>query len=124
MLCRHTIDALPYTIPCSRSGKYLASADDQGSINLTWDYFNVCLWSTLEITIGIICTCMPTLRLILVRITRQVSSTFKDSSYYASRRKSDATKETSTEMSATVVSSKRDIEDGLDCSSEKNLTTR
>ncbi|KAF7538474.1 hypothetical protein G7054_g2868 [Neopestalotiopsis clavispora] len=96
----------------------------KGSINLTWDYFNVCLWSTLEITIGIICTCMPTLRLILVRITRQVSSTFKDSSYYASRRKSDATKETSTEMSGTVVSSKRDVEEGMDCSSEKNLTMR
>ncbi|ETS86240.1 hypothetical protein PFICI_00068 [Pestalotiopsis fici W106-1] len=95
----------------------------KGSINLTWDYFNVCFWSTLEIMIGIMCTCMPTLRLILVRVTRRVSSTIKDNSYYMSRRKSYATKESSTEMSATVVESKRDNEEGLSIhGSDKDLT--
>lgn len=40
----------------------------RGSANLTWDYFDVSLWSTVEITIGIICACMPSLRMILVRV--------------------------------------------------------
>ncbi|KAK8003631.1 Galactose oxidase- beta-propeller [Apiospora arundinis] len=44
----------------------------RGSSNLTWDYFGVCLYSTIEITIGIICACMPTLRMILVRIWPRV----------------------------------------------------
>lgn len=37
------------------------------SSNATWDNFPVSLWSTVEINVGIICTCMPTLRLMLVR---------------------------------------------------------
>ncbi|KAK4233325.1 hypothetical protein C8A03DRAFT_38969 [Achaetomium macrosporum] len=38
------------------------------SSNATWDNFPVSLWSTVEINVGIICTCMPTLRLLLVRL--------------------------------------------------------
>ncbi|KAG5913866.1 hypothetical protein E4U53_004759 [Claviceps sorghi] len=36
--------------------------------NPTWDFFGVALWSTVEINVGIICTCMPTVRLFLVRL--------------------------------------------------------
>ncbi|KAI0163741.1 CFEM domain-containing protein [Pestalotiopsis sp. NC0098] len=65
----------------------------QGSINLTWDYFPVCLWSTVEVTVGVMCTCMPTLRLILVGVTRRVSTTIREKSSswslsYATREKS------------------------------------
>lgn len=38
------------------------------SSNATWDNFPVSLWSTVEINVGIVCTCMPTLRLLLVRL--------------------------------------------------------
>ena len=38
------------------------------STNATWDNFPVSLWSTVEINVGIMCTCMPTLRLLLVRL--------------------------------------------------------
>lgn len=38
------------------------------SSNPTWDNFPVSLWSTVEINVGIMCTCMPTLRLLLVRL--------------------------------------------------------
>jgi hypothetical protein len=38
------------------------------SNNATWDNFPVSLWSTVEISVGIMCTCMPTLRLLLVRL--------------------------------------------------------
>ncbi|KAK7935069.1 hypothetical protein PG985_000564 [Apiospora marii] len=44
----------------------------RGSSNLTWDYYGVCLYSTVEITIGIICACMPTMRMILVRFWPRV----------------------------------------------------
>ncbi len=38
------------------------------SSNPTWDYVLVSLWSAVEIYLGIIFTCMPTLRLLLVRL--------------------------------------------------------
>ncbi|KAL2260444.1 hypothetical protein VTK26DRAFT_5541 [Humicola hyalothermophila] len=37
------------------------------SDNATYDNFPVSLWSTVEINVGIMCTCMPTMRLMLVR---------------------------------------------------------
>lgn len=36
--------------------------------NPTWDQWDIVWWSTLEITSGFICTSLPTLRLILIRI--------------------------------------------------------
>ncbi|KAG6042402.1 hypothetical protein E4U39_006011 [Claviceps sp. Clav50 group G5] len=38
------------------------------AMNPTWEFFGVGLWSTIEINVGIICTCMPTVRLLLVRL--------------------------------------------------------
>lgn len=36
--------------------------------NPTWDFTSVAVWSTLEITIGIVCTCLPTVRILLIRL--------------------------------------------------------
>ncbi|GKT43042.1 satratoxin biosynthesis SC1 cluster protein 4 [Colletotrichum spaethianum] len=36
------------------------------SQNPTWDQFDVATWSTVEINVGIICACMPSIRVILV----------------------------------------------------------
>jgi len=36
--------------------------------NPTWDNFDTMLWSTTEINVGIICACMPSLRVVLVRL--------------------------------------------------------
>lgn len=38
------------------------------SDNVTWDNYPVSLWSTIELNVGIMCICMPTLRLLLVRL--------------------------------------------------------
>jgi hypothetical protein len=38
------------------------------SDNFTWDNYPVTLWSTLEINCGVICICLPTLRLLLIRL--------------------------------------------------------
>ncbi|UNI23777.1 hypothetical protein JDV02_009577 [Purpureocillium takamizusanense] len=36
------------------------------SMNPTWEFFEVGLWSAVEICIGIVCACLPSLRLLLV----------------------------------------------------------
>ncbi|PHH52846.1 hypothetical protein CFIMG_002317RA [Ceratocystis fimbriata CBS 114723] len=58
------------------------------SHNTTWDQWEAALWSTIEINIGIICACMPSIRVVLVRLFPRVfDSTFHDhgkGSYYAS----------------------------------------
>ncbi|KAG9188993.1 hypothetical protein G6011_05861 [Alternaria panax] len=36
--------------------------------NLTWDYLEAALWSIIEVNVGIICACMPSIRLGLVQL--------------------------------------------------------
>ncbi|UNI23364.1 hypothetical protein JDV02_009188 [Purpureocillium takamizusanense] len=48
------------------------------SLNPTWDQWNVAWWSTIEINIGIICACLPTLRLMLVRLFPRALSSSAD----------------------------------------------
>ena len=43
---------------------------------------DVSIWSTIEINIGIICACMPTLRLILVRLFPFLGGTRNTGKYY------------------------------------------
>ncbi|KAG5659609.1 hypothetical protein KAF25_002168, partial [Fusarium avenaceum] len=38
------------------------------SQNPTWDYYEISKWSTIEITVGMICVCLPSLRLMLTRL--------------------------------------------------------
>ncbi|KAK8134914.1 hypothetical protein PG984_006926 [Apiospora sp. TS-2023a] len=56
------------------------------SHNPTWDNFDVANWSTIEINTGIICACMPSLRLLLVKLFPKVigGSTNGRSQYYMS----------------------------------------
>lgn len=48
------------------------------SSNPTWDNLRVSQWSTIEVNVGIICACMPTLRLILLKIFPSLSSTTRN----------------------------------------------
>ncbi|KAG5932959.1 hypothetical protein E4U53_001146 [Claviceps sorghi] len=45
------------------------------SYNPTWDNFNIVFWSTVEVCIGLICCCLPTFRLILVKLWPRVFET-------------------------------------------------
>lgn len=36
--------------------------------NTTFDQWDIVWWSTIEIEVGIICTCLPAIRLLLVRL--------------------------------------------------------
>lgn len=38
------------------------------STNPTWDHWNIAWWSTIEVNISIICTCLPSIRLILAHL--------------------------------------------------------
>ena len=56
------------------------------SKNPTWDNLPVTIWSTVEINVGIICACMPSLRVLLVRIFPKILGTTRNTSakeYYA-----------------------------------------
>lgn len=58
------------------------------SHNPTWDNFPVSLWSTVEINVGILCTCMPTLRLLLIRLFPRMGagSSYGKPGYYGKSR--------------------------------------
>lgn len=38
------------------------------SSNVSWEFYDVSMWSTIEISVGIMCACLPTLRLLLVKL--------------------------------------------------------
>ncbi|KAH9217069.1 hypothetical protein DL95DRAFT_263739, partial [Leptodontidium sp. 2 PMI_412] len=50
------------------------------SQNPTWDYIAIGYWSTIEINVGIICACMPSIRLLLLRAFPRFMGTTKDRS--------------------------------------------
>lgn len=51
------------------------------SKNPTYEEWAIVYWSTIEVNVGMICTCLPTLRLVLVRIfPRFRGNTTKDRS--------------------------------------------
>ncbi|KUJ18461.1 uncharacterized protein LY89DRAFT_569212, partial [Mollisia scopiformis] len=56
------------------------------SQNPTWDYVAVGYWSTIEINVSIICSCMPSIRLLLVRSFPKMMSTTSDKSKYINDR--------------------------------------
>ncbi|KAM6508539.1 hypothetical protein FALCPG4_018379 [Fusarium falciforme] len=70
------------------------------SQNITWEYLDISKWSTIELNVGIICTCMPTLRLILVRIFPKVfGTTHQPYTNYAGRPGKSQSKSRLTETS-------------------------
>lgn len=50
--------------------------------NPSWDYTGVSNWSVVEINVGIICTCMPALRVILVRLFPLLGGSTKATNQY------------------------------------------
>lgn len=66
------------------------------SLNVTWEFSDVFLWSTIEIDVGMICACLPTIRLILVRIWPVLSGSTVERSHqwYRSGKGSDGPNDT------------------------------
>jgi len=51
------------------------------SSNPTWDNLGVSVWSTIELNVGIICACMPIVRLALVRLFPSLKGTTRRGYY-------------------------------------------
>lgn len=51
--------------------------------NPTWDYWSVSNWSTVEINVGIMCVCMPSLRMIVVQCFPKMLGTVRTNTGYA-----------------------------------------
>jgi hypothetical protein len=49
------------------------------SLNPTWDQADVIHWSNIEINVAIICSCMPALRVILVRMFPKIMGSTRES---------------------------------------------
>jgi hypothetical protein len=64
------------------------------SSNPTWDQADVINWSNIEINVGIICACLPALRVILVHLFPKILGTTKATKrpYYAHGSQSHAMK--------------------------------
>ncbi|OAA35519.1 hypothetical protein NOR_07904 [Metarhizium rileyi] len=52
--------------------------------NPTWDFFDVGIWSDIEINVSMICVCLPSFRLLLVRLFPRLKETTRQ--YYADKR--------------------------------------
>ncbi|KAF3003238.1 hypothetical protein E8E13_010027 [Curvularia kusanoi] len=47
--------------------------------NPTWDQQNITKWSAIEIAVGVVCSCIPSIRVILVRVLPRTLSSSHDS---------------------------------------------
>ncbi|KAI5455935.1 hypothetical protein BGZ63DRAFT_436684, partial [Mariannaea sp. PMI_226] len=64
------LNAISVTIVCILRLQALVAYGH--TINPTWDAFDTCYWSAIELNVGIICVCMPNIRLLLVRMFPKV----------------------------------------------------
>lgn len=62
----------PFSITIVSTFRLASLSNFDASINMTVDYYDVALWSTIEINVGVVGISLPTLRLILVRISPRV----------------------------------------------------
>ncbi|KAF2762872.1 hypothetical protein EJ05DRAFT_530043 [Pseudovirgaria hyperparasitica] len=56
------------------------------SFNVTWHYYDVIKWTIIEVAFGIICACLPTVRMVLVRIFPGLGGSSNRSRHYLKRR--------------------------------------
>jgi hypothetical protein len=89
------------------------------SSNLTYDYFDVSIWSSVEVTVGIICTCMPTIRQALAKIFPRVmggssANTRRKTDYITGSRSAGAGGDSHTGWRKRFLSSNNRPRDGSD----------
>ncbi|KAH7327789.1 putative PTH11-typeG-protein-coupled receptor [Stachybotrys elegans] len=56
------------------------------SLNPTWENLNIIMWSAIEVHVGIMCACLPSLRLVLVRMFPTILGTIQESVSNSRRR--------------------------------------
>lgn len=50
------------------SSRLHALVNFANSPNVSWEFYDVSIWSTVELGVGVMCTCMPSIRLLLVKL--------------------------------------------------------
>ncbi|KAJ4371054.1 hypothetical protein N0V86_008749 [Didymella sp. IMI 355093] len=50
--------------------------------NPTWDQQKITMWSAIEIAVGIVCSCIPSIRVTLVRILPRTFGSSRDRNQY------------------------------------------
>jgi hypothetical protein len=73
-----------------------------GTRNITWEQKDVILWSIYEINVGIICACIPALRLIVIRALPTLISTIQGSTQRSSGRRSKTRSQATNENADTM----------------------
>ncbi|KAH4057734.1 hypothetical protein HBI68_108950 [Parastagonospora nodorum] len=63
--------------------RFLLIIDEKN--NPTWDFWDPIKWSNLEITVGIVCSCIPSMRFFLVRLLPSVFGSSHDRSHGANQ---------------------------------------
>lgn len=63
--------------------RFLLVIDEKN--NPTWDFWDPIKWSNLEITVGIVCSCIPSMRFFLVRLLPSVFGSSHNRSYGANQ---------------------------------------
>lgn len=61
IFCHHDLSVTIVSMLRLQSIKYYAN-----TTNPTWDQFDLVWYSTIEVSVGIICTCLPSMRLVLM----------------------------------------------------------
>jgi hypothetical protein len=58
---------------------------DRSKHNITWDVVNSAKWTSIELSVGIACSCIPSIRLLLVRLVPGVFSSTHNRSHEANQ---------------------------------------
>jgi hypothetical protein len=58
---------------------------DRSKANITWDVVNSAKWSSIEMSVGIACSCIPSIRFFLVRLLPSVLRSKYDQSHEANQ---------------------------------------
>jgi hypothetical protein len=94
--------------------------------NPTWDFADVGMWSDIEINVSMICVCLPTFRLLLVRLFPQLKETTQR--YYKDRPTDDNTRGTARSRrggnSQSGIDGDSSVEDGKKIWYQKTFTVK
>jgi hypothetical protein len=99
--------------------RFLLIIDEKN--NPTWDFWDPIKWSNLEITVGIVCSCIPSMRFFLVRLLPSVFGSSHDRSHGANQYGDTHGKSSRSGFSSFKGSRKPDESNATNCTT--NFTT-
>ncbi|KAH6718782.1 hypothetical protein BKA61DRAFT_542829 [Leptodontidium sp. MPI-SDFR-AT-0119] len=83
------------------------------TINPTWDYFEAGTWSIIELDVGIICACMPSFRILLIKIFPRLGSAHEPTNPPCNYARRESTKPAQAESSVVQLVEIRNVSEEL-----------